>query len=424
MSLDALATQLRDRLDEPAVLRGGDALRVSPADGAGIAIALEACAGAGHPAAIRGAGTRPALAAAAPVVISTERLGAIDVVDGDEGVLHAAAGAPISALRAAAHAVGWDVPLDPVSLEATLGGVLASAESPPRLRGLGRPRDVVLGMEVVLGSGERARCGGRVVKNVSGYDLAKLWIGSRGALCVIEGAWLRLRPRSEAVRVVLHPTAHASEAVERARRATDLACARAVLAVDREIAADVAADVGAGVSPAEEGPWLLVELAGPAALVESSAQRLAQTDGACVLDAARFEAVHRWLDACARASDPSLRLACAPSRLACAMETLRALGARSVAHPDAGLVHARLPRPADLAAAHRLGETLHALVRTTAAQLRVEGGDWPEAIPLVDPLAPRVVEILRSLKRRFDPRAALAAEMPGLELGAARGARA
>ena len=54
--------------------------------------------------------------------------------------------------------------------------------------------DAILGLDVVGGDGVPTKCGGRVVKNVTGYDLAKLYCGSFGTLAILTGAWLRLRP--------------------------------------------------------------------------------------------------------------------------------------------------------------------------------------------------------------------------------------
>jgi glycolate oxidase FAD binding subunit len=108
--------------------------------------------------------------------------------------LHAAAGTPIRVVQEIANAEGWELALDSPGARSTLGGTIASAATGPRSHVFGRVSDVVLGLDIVGADGVRSKCGGRVVKNVTGYDMAKLYCGSFGSLGVICGAWLRLRP--------------------------------------------------------------------------------------------------------------------------------------------------------------------------------------------------------------------------------------
>ena len=94
---------------------------------------------------------------------------------------------------------GQWLPLDPPAPgTATLGGVLAANAAGPRRQGYGTARDLVIGMRVVAADGQLIRAGGKVVKNVAGYDLVKLYIGSLGTLGIIVDATLKLRPRPEA----------------------------------------------------------------------------------------------------------------------------------------------------------------------------------------------------------------------------------
>jgi glycolate oxidase FAD binding subunit len=96
------------------------------------------------------------------------------------------------------HFVGrhklW-LPLDPPGgARSSLGGILAANASGPLRQLYGSPRDMVLGMKIATTEGKLVRTGGRVVKNVAGYDLAKLLIGSYGTLGVIVEASLKLYP--------------------------------------------------------------------------------------------------------------------------------------------------------------------------------------------------------------------------------------
>jgi glycolate oxidase FAD binding subunit len=136
---------------------------------------------------------RPARALGAG--LSLEALSGIDTFEPDEGVLHAAAGTPIAEIRRVVAEEGWELPLDSPGPRSTVGGTIASAVTGPRAQAFGSVSDAILGLEVVGGDGMASKCGGRVVKNVTGYDLAKLYCGSFGTLAVVTGAWLRLRPQ-------------------------------------------------------------------------------------------------------------------------------------------------------------------------------------------------------------------------------------
>src|SRR5213078_3707221 len=82
----------------------------------------------------------------------------------------------------------------PRSHRATIGGIIATNDSGPRRHRFGAPRDLIIGIEIALVSGHAAKAGGRVVKNVAGYDLSKLMCGSLGTLAVITSATFKLSP--------------------------------------------------------------------------------------------------------------------------------------------------------------------------------------------------------------------------------------
>jgi hypothetical protein len=97
-------------------------------------------------------------------------------------------------LAAKGQEVPWDLPWPD---RQTIGGILATGLAGPRRLGFGMPRDHVLGVTLALADGRTIRPGGRVVKNVAGYDLTRLVVGSRGALGVITEAALRVKPLPE-----------------------------------------------------------------------------------------------------------------------------------------------------------------------------------------------------------------------------------
>jgi glycolate oxidase FAD binding subunit len=91
----------------------------------------------------------------------------------------------------------------PYADRATVGGVIATNLNGPRRSYYGSVRDLVIGMKVVLASGERIKAGGKVVKNVAGYDMCKLFVGSLGTLGIITEATLRMGPIPETAATVV-----------------------------------------------------------------------------------------------------------------------------------------------------------------------------------------------------------------------------
>jgi glycolate oxidase FAD binding subunit len=123
-----------------------------------------------------------------------------------EMTLSARAGTAIAAIEAAIAEHGQMLPFEPmrpralwgVAAEPTLGGMVATNLSGPRRPSAGAVRDGVLGLKLVNGLGEPIRCGGRVMKNVTGLDLTKLNCGAHGTLGVLTEATIKLAPRPEA----------------------------------------------------------------------------------------------------------------------------------------------------------------------------------------------------------------------------------
>jgi glycolate oxidase FAD binding subunit len=137
------------------------------------------------------------------VVLETRRLDRVlDHASGDL-VVSAQAGMGLAGLQRILVVAGQWLALDPPEAGATLGGVVATGASGPRRHRFGTPRDLLIGITVVLADGAVARAGGRVVKNVAGYDLGKLFSGSLGTLGIIVETTFRLHPRPPDRRLVL-----------------------------------------------------------------------------------------------------------------------------------------------------------------------------------------------------------------------------
>ncbi|GGP11630.1 FAD-binding oxidoreductase [Nonomuraea glycinis] len=146
-------------------------------------------------------------------------------------VVRAQAGVTMEALSAALAERGQELALDPPFAEgSTVGGTLAAAVAGPRAFRYGTARDLLIGITVVLPDGTIAKSGGKVVKNVAGYDLGKLFTGSFGTLGVIAEATFRLHPlpveRRWIVAVVDPPRVSPAEPCQAGELAAMLAAAQ------------------------------------------------------------------------------------------------------------------------------------------------------------------------------------------------------
>jgi glycolate oxidase FAD binding subunit len=361
-----------------------------PSDGESLSRSLESLGALGLSAVVLGGGNRVDVgnlpASEDLVWLSTERLSGVEEFDPEEGVCLVRAGTPLQEVRERVLSGGWELPLDAPGAGATVGGVLAAAAVGPRALGFGRPRDLVLGLQVVLASGERTRCGGRVVKNVTGYDLNKLYTGSFGTLCVIESAWLRLRPRPEVTRVY--------EVVD-----PDL-----IGLAERGVAAARRFSVRAVVLAATPGrARVALELAGDASSVERDAAWLEDQVGA---RPGAPDAVERTAALASPATGGlRFRIDALPTRLPAAWEALCSSSERVVAFPGSGLVYAEHPVESDNE------DELHAAFQQAARVAGQAGGGflcesapaWAKRGRDVFAAGEANRRLARRLKQRFDP---------------------
>ncbi len=169
----------------------------APATREELGAALSAAAEAGTPVRLRGAGTKIGWTRPAPpgtIELSTAGLNAI--VEHNAGDLTAVLepGVRLADAQATFAKAGQMLALDPPDGGATVGGVVAAADTGPLRARYGGPRDLVVGMRVALSDGTLAKSGGKVIKNVAGYDIAKLFTGSFGTLGAIVELSVRLHP--------------------------------------------------------------------------------------------------------------------------------------------------------------------------------------------------------------------------------------
>ena len=167
----------------------------------------DAVAGAaGRRLAVRAGATKDGIGAPvdADAVLDVSGLDGITEYEPAELVLTAGAATPLAEIEAALAEHRQHLAFEPPSPPgATLGGVLAACESGPRRIAAGAGRDHFLGVAAVSGRGEGFRSGGRVVKNVTGYDLGKLLAGSFGTLAVMTEVTVKVLPAPEQTRTVL-----------------------------------------------------------------------------------------------------------------------------------------------------------------------------------------------------------------------------
>jgi len=239
---------------------------------------------------------------------------------------------------------GQWLPLDPFGAPTdTLGATLATASCGPLAGTQGLPRDLALGVEFVDGRGVVVRGGGRVVKNVAGFDLVRLTIGAWGTLGVITEATMRLRARPDHVATVALPVPADAEGLGQFLHAlrnaplTPLAC--------ELIDAQLALALGAGSG---EGAVLLVRLAGNAAGL--AAQRAALNSlGVHGPPHERPDGTWEILRRALPADAYSLRCSRRPSALGVLWHELAQLlpgaaGTRQHASVERGVVRLALPR--------------------------------------------------------------------------------
>ena len=152
------------------------------------------------------------------IALSTARMGGIEIYEPADLTLTAAAGTPLTELaRISGEHRQW-LPMDPMDApNRTLGGLAATGVSGPLWAGYGHVRNHVLGMTVVCGDGRTLRLGGRVVKNVAGFDLIKPMVGSRGRLAVVTSVTMRLFPVPAVDRVLVLEAAEPAALVSVAR---------------------------------------------------------------------------------------------------------------------------------------------------------------------------------------------------------------
>jgi glycolate oxidase len=211
------------------------------------------------------------------IVLSLERLNRILEIDEANLIAVVEPNVVTGDLQDAVERVGLFYPPDPASLrQSVIGGNIAECAGGPRAFKYGTTKQYVLGLEAVLPTGEIVETGGKVVKNVVGYDLTHLLVGSEGTLAIITKAILRLIPKppvQAALRATFPAVESAVDAVTRLIRARVVPAALEL--VDGECLDAVSAYLGeATLAPPGTGALLLIEVDGLLELVQGEAARV------------------------------------------------------------------------------------------------------------------------------------------------------
>jgi glycolate oxidase FAD binding subunit len=384
-----------------------------------VAATLRAAASAGEAVVVHGGGTLQG-ASNAPlrydVALSTKKLAALYDYDARDLTVGAGAGMTLTALARTLAEHGQFLPLDaPLPAQATLGGTLAAGWAGPRRATYGRPRDLLIGATLALADGTLAKTGGMVVKNVTGYDMGKLYVGSHGTLGVIVRANFKVLPAPQTRRLAIAPFDEDERERAIAHASALVIEPSALLVVD-----------GFREALGTTRPRLIALLEGSEHSVDRATRELRSALGAAGVAETRlldgddaWRAFQAVLDAyVARAGDDSVTLLSRglPSDAAARAQRVRAAisGAETIADLRTGDVVVRVreivPSDGENGSVSGIDRTVRDLLGRATV---LAAGPSSRADAWGDP--PSTLATMRALKTAFDPHGILA---PGRFLGA------
>jgi glycolate oxidase FAD binding subunit len=418
-ALAKACSEVREAGPDDAVAGAQPRFVASPADTGEAAAVLRAAAAEGMTAVPRGGGTRLAWGkppTSCDLVIDTRRMNrALEHAAGDQ-VVRVQAGVGLDQLAALLARAGQRLALDPPpgaapaaglgSAPGTVGGLLATGVAGPLRLRYGTPRDLAIGMTVVRADGTVASSGGKVVKNVAGYDLGKLFAGSYGTLGLIAEAAFRLHPLPGAASFVTLDRADAA------------AAHAAIAAVAGSPLAPSAAEID---RPSRRGPFRVgVLLEGDPDGVAERAARMTQLLGGSATSVSPAPPAWWGRGAAAAAAGTVIRIAFWAAELTRVLAAIDAGAAAAGLDPAvsgsaaAGVIYAAVDESAAPAA---VSEFVLALRATVAAPPPGPSADGPPARAsvvvlhapadvclAVDPWGPVPgLGLMRAVKDQFDP---------------------
>ena len=347
----------------------------------------------------------------ADVTLDTTQLTGVVANERADLTLAVRAGTPLRDVATLLAAQGQFVPFDaPQPHYATVGGTLAAGWLGPRRHLYGRLRDYVIGSVIVLADGTIARAGGMVVKNVAGYDMSRLYVGSFGTLGVLVQANFKTAPLPPHARVFLAPLPEHTR---------ERACAQLALLPIRPAAAFWVEGFHNAID-GEDGPEgrIVVSVEGSEALLERATRDLRSALGRAgipetsVVDAGAREAFERVVDAyagCLGERSITYRLSPSPAHSEQCALSLRVLAGRfglraeSIVDVMNGDVVLRISDLDTRALGSKIENFDDALHDAQPRAQVVAGKHSHRPYLRVWGDAPAAIERMRELKMRFDP---------------------
>jgi glycolate oxidase subunit GlcD len=349
----------------------------------------------------------------ADVFISTTRLSRLIEHEPADLIAIAEAGLPLAALNAELAQAGQWLPIDPPDDgRSTIGGVAATGLAGAQAYGYGPPRGFVIGMRVALADGSMVKAGGRVVKNVAGYDLCKLFAGSYGTLSLILELTFKLRPLPAQTATLIA----AGPVIKLSRAADTLRAAKLFPTAIEIISKNMAASLG--ISANDSDGVILLRFAGTVRAVAyqlEEAQRLLHDEGHAGMDVERLDddaSLWRALAAVPLKQEQALiwRVQLLPTQVQAFLEAALKTGdddvfAGSLWQAGAGsgrirVIGSRLETEACLASLGRLRATAEALggslvVENASAEIKRAFDVWGVAVS--------DAALMQRVKRQLDP---------------------
>ncbi len=333
----------------------------------------------------------------APVTlgVSLARMDRIVAYEPEDMTVIAEAGMTLGALNQRAGEHGQRLALDPRNPgAATLGALVAASQAGPLRLSEGTPRDLLIGVRFVGHEGRAVHGGGRVVKNVAGYDLMKVMTGSFGTLGIITEAAFKLRPIHEGYTLGTAPFARAAEAFAAALTLHD-----ALPLVHVEVLSPaLAADFGC------PGTFLLMAaIAGSASELEYQRGHFGNLAGVAFSDGARaVETYERLRDLEFAPAALAAQLATAPAELARCVEDS---GAEFRAHAACGVAQIFLGGELDPTSARETLARWRVAARAAQGHLRLLAAApaLRSHLEFFDQPPPGALKLMRRMKAAFDP---------------------
>ncbi len=354
--------------------------------------------------------------------LDLSRLSGVTLYEREELVLSARAGMPLAEIEALLAENGQQFAFEPMDYSrllggaasrggeittprpGTIGGMLAANLSGPRRIKAGAARDHILGIAAVSGRGEAFKSGGRVVKNVTGYDLSKLMAGSWGTLAVLTDVTFKVLPSAE-TEITLALTGLSDED---ATAAMALAMgSSAEVSGAAHLPEGIAARMGGGMLPGEPLTLLRVEGFGPSVAYRVETLKALLKNAGPLDEIAEQASRPIWRDIrdCLPFADgserPVWRVSMAPSEAHRMVYALRMEAGADVFYDwQGGLAWLRMDADPEADALRRLikknGGGHATLVRASPA--------WRASVPVFEPQAAALAALSARLKDQFDPK--------------------